>query len=157
MAMNRIGLLVAFAFALHASAALVPFRAAAPARQTDGAELLEKSANGISPVPTSLSKSDLAEMELFRRYDYVLPSSICGWHWYTDMAISFACYESTATAACINIGNYRGCCYGATTDCASAFMTSCIPFGSITVSGSTEQCGSLRTCWLVYSFLSRRE
>ena len=50
---------------------------AAPARQTNEAELEEKSNNGVSPVPTS--RPELAEIELFKR-DYTLPSDYCGWY-----------------------------------------------------------------------------
>lgn len=49
----------------------------APARETDRAELVEKTATGISPVPTS--SPELAAMELFKR-DYSLPSDYCGWY-----------------------------------------------------------------------------
>lgn len=52
---------------------------AAPARETDRDELAWKSASGVSPVPTSPSKSELAEMELLRRV-YVMPSNYCGWY-----------------------------------------------------------------------------
>lgn len=46
----------------------------APAPQTD-----PKSVNGVSPVPTSPSRSELVEMELLKR-DYVMPSNYCGWY-----------------------------------------------------------------------------
>jgi hypothetical protein len=52
--------------------------AAAPARETDSAELIRKSANGRSPVPTTPSSAEIVEMELLRRV-YILPSDVCGW------------------------------------------------------------------------------
>lgn len=51
----------------------------APARETGRAELVEKSATGVSPVPTS--RPELAAVDLFRRADdYSLPDDYCGWY-----------------------------------------------------------------------------
>lgn len=73
--MRTLGLLAVYTVT-PACAAIVN-RAAASARATDHAELLEKSANGISPVPTAEPKPDLVAMELFKR---TLGSDTCGWY-----------------------------------------------------------------------------
>jgi hypothetical protein len=75
MDLRHIGLLAA-CLALPVSAANVN-RVAAPARETNQAELLDKSANGISPVPTFRPEPELVEMELFKR---TLASNYCGWY-----------------------------------------------------------------------------
>lgn len=77
---RKVGLLTC-CLSLPVSAAMIAYRdrATAPARQTNQAELADKSANGISPVPTSPSHSELVEMELLKRV-YILPSNNCGWY-----------------------------------------------------------------------------
>jgi len=76
MDFRKLGLLVAW-MALSVGAVKTDHRGPAPARQTNEAELEEKSHNGVSPVPTS--RPELAEIELFKR-DYTLPSDYCGWY-----------------------------------------------------------------------------
>jgi hypothetical protein len=71
--LQKLGLL-AVCLASHASAARIGYMA----RQTDQAELQAKASTGTSPVPTSLTKPELAEMELLKRV-YIMPSSVCGW------------------------------------------------------------------------------
>jgi hypothetical protein len=69
--------LLAGGIAFPIAAARMAYSAAAPARATDPAELMQKSANGISPVPTSPSRAEIVEMELLRVY--IMPSDVCGW------------------------------------------------------------------------------
>lgn len=57
-----------------------------PAKETDKAELVEKSSTGVSPVPTS--SPELVAMELFKRADYSLPDDYCGW--YADYKCEFS-------------------------------------------------------------------
>jgi hypothetical protein len=52
-------------------------RAVIPPRATDQAELMEKSANGISPVPTAEPQPELVAIELFKR---TLGPDTCGWY-----------------------------------------------------------------------------
>lgn len=55
------------------------YSAPAPATTTDHAKLMQKSANDISLVLTSPSRTQMAEMGLLER-GYTLPSGICGWY-----------------------------------------------------------------------------
>lgn len=75
MEMRMLGLLAAY-MVLTASAANVN-RALVPARATSKAELLNKCADGVSPVPTTRPKPELVEMELFKR---TLETNNCGWY-----------------------------------------------------------------------------
>jgi hypothetical protein len=69
---------------------------AAPARETSQAELVEKSTNGISPVPTS--RPELAEVELFKRQvDYTLPFDYCGW--YDDYKCMFLVFADSTVVS----------------------------------------------------------
>lgn len=155
---RKFGLLAAFVALPVSALDRINYRAA-PARETDHAELVDKSSNGVSPVPTS--RPELAEMELFKR-DYTLPSDFCGWYadykcmfsrllvllsgsdhlLTTFTAASYTC--GMVKASCINVGNYRGCCNGPSLSCASTFYSACIPSKALT---SSQSCGKGTICW----------
>ncbi|KAB5528085.1 hypothetical protein GE09DRAFT_1253787 [Coniochaeta sp. 2T2.1] len=100
------------------------------------------SATGISPVPTSPSRLDLVRMEFEKRV-YILPSNICGW---VAEVKSRALTCADESASCINIGSYRGCCNGPTTDCAAYFITQCLPAASLEGNFLAESCTSDMLC-----------
>ncbi|KAB5585260.1 hypothetical protein GE09DRAFT_1233559 [Coniochaeta sp. 2T2.1] len=97
------------------------------------------SATGISPVPTTPTRLDLVRMELEKRV-YIIPSKICGW---LAEAKSRALTCADESASCINIGSYRGCCNGPTTDCAAYFITQCLPAASLEGNFMAESCIAL--------------
>lgn len=116
-----------------------------PPKQTNEAELADKSSDAVSPVPTTRPEEYLAQMDLFRRQTQSLPDftksdNTCGY--YVGFSTnSYTCLSSGQSCQ-IFPGNtrYRGCCSG--TQC-STFATTCIPSSSLS---SGQSCSSGTTC-----------